>query len=201
MATRSYNSTVRKEAEAETLRRIVDATVQLHEEKGAMATTHADIAARAGVSVPTVYKHFPTRNALLPACMGKVGEHAPAIDPAAIMSAPDIDIRLALLVQAVHERYRYFHPWMRWTAADAPFLPELAEAAEAGRAELAMLVNMVLADIFPDRIPSTLLALTQVLLDYGTWQRLNQLLGEPEAAGRAATEALQLIVSSFTESE
>lgn len=201
MASRSYNSVIRKDAEVETLRRIVAATVQLHSEKGAMATTHAEIAERAGVSIPTVYKHFPTRNALLPACIGAVSKNAPVIEPALILAAPDFDTRLSLLVEAVYARYRYFHPWYRWTPADAPFLPELAEAVDAGSKQLELVTKAVLKDRFPGRIPSTVLALTLVLLDYCTWQRLDQLLGKPKAVNRAAIHALQLIVSPSNESE
>jgi AcrR family transcriptional regulator len=201
MAPRSYNSAIRKDAEAETLRRIVAATVELHAEKGAMATTHAEIAERAGVSVPTVYKHFPTRNALLPACVGEVASKAPAIDVETILTAPDFDTRLVLLVEAVYGRYRYFHPWIRWNPTDAPFLPEIADAANEASKQLELLAKAVLKDRFAGKVPSTVLALVLVLLDYCTWQRLDQLLGKPKAVNRAAIQALQLIVSSSNESE
>lgn len=198
---RPYNSALRKDAEAETIRRIVAATVQLHAEKGSVATTHADIAERAGVSVPTVYKHFPTRNALLPACIGEVSKEAPEIDPADIMAAPDIGTRLHRLTQAMYDRYRYFHPWLRWTAVDAPLMPEIAEATTAGEKQLEMLVRTVLADSVAKEIPEDVLALVQVLLDYPAWQRLNQLLATPEEVSRAAVHALQLIILPFYESE
>jgi AcrR family transcriptional regulator len=201
MAPRPYNSAIRKDAEAETIRRIVAATIQLHAEKGTMATSHADIAERAGVSVPTVYKYFPTRNSLLPACMGEVSKAAPEIDPAEIMAAPDIGTRLHRLTQAVYDRYRYFNPWIRWTAVDAPFMPEIAEAATAGQQQLEMLVRAVLADSVAKKIPEDVLALVLVLLDYPAWQRLNQLLAAPGDVSRAAVHALQLIVLPFYESE
>ncbi|HYD94970.1 MAG TPA: TetR/AcrR family transcriptional regulator [Noviherbaspirillum sp.] len=201
MAPRPYNSTVRKDAEAETLRRIIAATVALHAEKGAMATSHAEIAARAGVSVPTVYKHFPTRNDLLPHCIGEVAGAAPVLDREAILAAPDTGMRLACLVDALHARYQYFHPWSRWMAVDAPFLPELARIAEEGAQELESLVKAVLADLYPRGIPQAVLALAIVILDYGTWQQLHQRLGKPRAVSRAALLALQRIVSSSPESE
>ncbi len=201
MAPRPYNSAVRKEAEVETMRRIVAAAVELHAEKGAMATTHAEIAERAGVSVPTVYKHFPARNALLSACMGHVSKDAPAIDPDAILAAPDFDARLSLLVETVYDRYRYFHPWSRWSPVDAPFLPELANALGEGEKQLEQLVKAVLKDRFPRKIPSTVLALVLVLLDYATWSKLDRSLGKPKAVNRAAAQALRLVVSSFNESE
>ena len=201
MAPRPYNSTVRKDAEEETVRRIVAATVALHAEKGTMATTHAEIAERAGVSIPTVYKYFPTRNSLLPACIGEVARDAPHIDPARILTAPDIDTRLILLVDAVHDHYRYFHPWFRWTAIDAQYLPEIAEAVETGQQQLATLVKTVLADTVANEIPAEVLALTQVLLDYPAWQRLNELLGTPEAVNQATVHVLRLIIFPLYESE
>lgn len=201
MAPRPYNSAVRKDAETETIRRIVAATVQLHAEKGGMATTHADIAERAGVSVPTVYKYFPTRNALLPACMGEVEKDAPGMDPAQILIAPDLDARLCLLVEALYGRYRYFHPWLRWTAIDAQFLPEIAEAVNAGQRQLETLVQTVFADTVAGALPAHVSALAQMLLDYPAWQRLNELLGSPEEVDKAAVQVLQLIIFPLYESE
>ena len=58
----------RAAAVAQTKRRIVDATRELHTERGIAATSWDDIAARAGVGVGTVYRHFPTLDELVPAC-------------------------------------------------------------------------------------------------------------------------------------
>lgn len=201
MASRPYNSVIRRDAEAETLRRIVAATVQLHAEKGVMATTHAEIAERAGLSMPTVYKHFPTRNDLLPACIGEVTKDSPVVDSAVILAEPDFDKRISLLVEAVYARYRYFDPWYRWAPLDAPFLPELADTMNDASKQLELLTKAALKDRFSGRISATVLALALVLLDYGTWQRLDQLLRKPKAVNRAAIHALRLIVSTSIESE
>jgi len=45
-------------------RRIVDATMALHLEKGVVATSFDDIARKADVAVATVYRHFPTLHEL-----------------------------------------------------------------------------------------------------------------------------------------
>ena len=58
----------RAAAADETRRRIVDATHALHIEQGIAATSWDDIAARAGVGVGTVYRHFPSLDELIPAC-------------------------------------------------------------------------------------------------------------------------------------
>ena len=58
----------RAAAVARTRQRIVDATRELHGEQGIAATSWDDIAARAGVGVGTVYRHFPSLDELIPAC-------------------------------------------------------------------------------------------------------------------------------------
>lgn len=65
---RRYLSTRRTEAVQETRRKILQATLQLHGERGIMATSWEDIARAAGVSLATVYRHFPTLNELVGAC-------------------------------------------------------------------------------------------------------------------------------------
>ena len=58
----------RNEAAAATRRRILDATLRLHTVNGIFGTSWKDIAKEANVSVATVYSHFPTLDALVPAC-------------------------------------------------------------------------------------------------------------------------------------
>ncbi|HVO16399.1 MAG TPA: TetR/AcrR family transcriptional regulator [Alphaproteobacteria bacterium] len=52
----------------ETRRRIVEATHQLHNERSMAGTSMKDIAERAGVSIGTVYHHFPTYDDAVQAC-------------------------------------------------------------------------------------------------------------------------------------
>ena len=55
----------RASAVAQTRQRIIDAARELHGEQGISATSWDDIAARAGVGVGTVYRHFPTKEDLI----------------------------------------------------------------------------------------------------------------------------------------
>ena len=68
MSPRNYDMSKRAAAAAQTRQRIVDATRALHAEQGIAATSWDDIAARAGVGVGTVYRHFPSLDELVPAC-------------------------------------------------------------------------------------------------------------------------------------
>ena len=87
MTPRKYSMDKRKAAAEETRRRILEATLALHSEKGIFGTSWKDIAQRADVSVNTVYKHFPSLDELVPAC----GELMYAITrPPSLEDAPRI---------------------------------------------------------------------------------------------------------------
>src|SRR5919197_179186 len=62
---RPYRQKVRAERQADTRRRIVDAGVALHLERGPAQTSINAIAERAGVNRVTVYRHFPDARTLL----------------------------------------------------------------------------------------------------------------------------------------
>ena len=55
-------------AQRERRRRILEATMELHGANGILATSWEEIAESAGVSVGTVYRHFPTLDDLVLAC-------------------------------------------------------------------------------------------------------------------------------------
>src|SRR5918997_6556705 len=92
MSPRKYDMGRRAAAVEETRRRIVDATLELHAAQGIAATSWDEIAARAGVGVGTVYRHFPSLDELVPAC-GRVSMKLLALpdraDTAALFAGAD----------------------------------------------------------------------------------------------------------------
>jgi AcrR family transcriptional regulator len=64
---RSYNSTLRRQHQAATRKRIVEAVAAIVAEGRLLSFSVQDVADRAGVSYPSVYRHFPTRESLLEA--------------------------------------------------------------------------------------------------------------------------------------
>jgi AcrR family transcriptional regulator len=62
---RQYDSPLRREQAAATRRRILEAAQRLFEREGFSATTMAEIASEAGVSLKTVYLAFETKNGVL----------------------------------------------------------------------------------------------------------------------------------------
>src|SRR3982074_2627544 len=87
MSPRRYRLDRRAETAEETRRRIVQATQELHAQQGIYATSMTHIAERAGVSVGTVYHHFPTYQDAVSACARPTGREPPR-PPAEGLPAP-----------------------------------------------------------------------------------------------------------------
>lgn len=110
MGKRSYRMGKRAAARDATRERIVKATMALHDEKGVATTTFADIAERADVGAATVYRNFPTIDALVAACgMHVWQEMRPPIPdeaPAVFAGLTTRDERLTRLVETLDDFYR-----------------------------------------------------------------------------------------------
>src|SRR5262245_54877221 len=134
MSPRRYDRRLRQAAADEARRRIVEAAAGLHAERGGLGTSHAMIARKAGVSVPTVSKYFPTRDALIPACPGLGASRAPLhLDERLLEGLRRVPDRVAKLARSIFQLHEYFSPWLRWSEADSAGLPALREFLEAGR--------------------------------------------------------------------
>lgn len=72
--TRTYVSPLRDEQVRQTQERILDAVTELLADHRADEITTRQIADRAGVSAPTVYRHFPDRAALIEAVAARLTE-------------------------------------------------------------------------------------------------------------------------------
>ena len=183
MSPRAYDRKLRLAAAEEARRRIVEAAVALHATQGALATGHAQIAERAGVSVPTVYKYFPTRNDLIPACTRLVAGRAPlALDDRIFDGLARVPDRVRALARGLFRLHVYFAPWLRWVDGDAPGLPALQEFLEQGRQGRLRLLRLALTP--PGRRPpgESLVLLGHVLLEYPSWKVLT-------TAGKTSDEA------------
>lgn len=107
MTPRRYDLGKRADSVAETQRRIMEATIKLHNEQGVGATTLPQVARRADVALGTVYKHFPTVDALVTACGGRVMALIKPPGPeifAGIRAVPDRIDKLVHELFAMYER-------------------------------------------------------------------------------------------------
>ena len=171
--------TRRASAVAETRRRIIDATRELHTEQGIATTSWDDIAARAGVGVGTVYRHFRSPDELIPAC-GEISMQVVALpDPEgapALFDGVDAPAeRIERLVREAFAIYERGAPELRVIRTEPEAHLSVAEARDELEASLTALVDA--AGVTPaDR------AVVRAMLDLGTWQALrDQGLGPAEA--------------------
>jgi AcrR family transcriptional regulator len=135
---RKYSMERRSASLEETRDRIVEATMALHEEKGILATTMQEIAGRAGVSLGTVYRHFPTVDDLIPACGGRILELKPPPTPEVFASLEGAD-RLRALLSALYAHYEIARRPYEVGFAEAPHLPVLQALMEELQAYLRQL--------------------------------------------------------------
>lgn len=122
---RPYRLRERAKSQEETRRKIVEATMHLHEEIGPRATTISAIAERSGVQRLTVYRHFPDETAVFQACTAHWLALNPPPDPAAWSGIADPLARFAAAVSAFHS---YFSRTRRmWTMSfqDVALVPAL----------------------------------------------------------------------------
>jgi AcrR family transcriptional regulator len=168
MGKRAYNQSKRGDAADATRRKIVEATFALHAEQGIAATTMKQIAARAGVSVGSVYHHFPTYDDAIQACGGLVLEKAPPLDASIFADAKTAAARVAMLVSAQFAQYARL-PILEVARADRHTSPML----EAFLAEEARHRKELAAEaLAPLGAPAGATAMLAALVDIGVWRAL-----------------------------
>jgi AcrR family transcriptional regulator len=103
---RKYQLKRRAERQEETRRRIVEATVALHESVGGAGATISAIAERAGVERLTVYRHFPDERTLVTACTQHYWAQNPPPDPTPWHAITDPETRLRTGLAAIYAYHR-----------------------------------------------------------------------------------------------
>jgi AcrR family transcriptional regulator len=191
MSPRRYRLERRAETAAETRRRLVDATFALHAEQGIHATTMSHIAERAGVSVGTVYHHFPTYQDAVAACAQHVDESLPL--PAADIFAglTSMDARVRRLAQAIFGFYQRLPEYERVRAERWGMPPIEAYAAREDDNRLALTRDA----LRPFRVGARVLQVCSALLDVAVYGALTRAGMTP---GEAADEVSAVILARLT---
>ena len=192
MKTRAYNIETRRKQQAELKASIAAATVELHAAKGAVATSYADIASHAGVSLPTVYKHFPTMHELLQGCTSHVIGKAPQFPAEEILAAPDLPAAAELLVAATEQQHLHFEPWFTWR--EDRVLPFLAEVTDGFRKMQSAFVAKLLAQYLGKGVRREIVAAWESVLSFDLWHRLVRSHGLARAAARRVLVQMLLAV-------
>lgn len=184
MSPRRYRLGRRAETAEETRRRIVEATFQLHSEKGIGSTTLRDIAQRAGVAIGTVYNYFPQYDDVIVACGALSKQLAAPPTTAVLEPAKTADERIRLLVREVFAFYSRMPGFEHVRAERSDFEPIEAFCRE----EEAQRRALVEAAFRGMRAGRRVRALAFALLDFTTWQNLL-------ASGLSQTAAVEEVSS------
>ncbi len=187
---RRYDMSTRSAAAEETRRRILEATLELHTQKGIFGTSWQDIARHADVSVGTVYRHFPSLAELVPACgellFELTGPPSPQDATAVIGDEPDPVRRLELAASFLFAFYERAGKHIDSDARERE-LPEVREWEEYLRATVTAFVREALA---PRRLDARQLQLVSALFDFRTYDALRT---RGISAKRVARELGELI--------
>lgn len=161
---------------------VLDAAVALFAEHGDEVQM-ADVARAAGVGVGTIYRHFPTRRALIEAAAQR--RFAGILDYVRRTSLPDPDVRQALStflghVAEVHERGRALSAAIESVLGDTEprgeILSEFSDLGEEllarGRADGSVRADATVADLY-----MTVGAVAAVARGgFGDWRRFIELV-------------------------
>src|SRR5437588_11554889 len=187
MAPRAYRMTRRAAANAETRRRIVDAAIALHAQKGVLGTSWPDIAKRADVALGTVYRHFPSLDQLVPACTSENALRTKPPGPSILVGLTRPQERIGQFVQELFAFYGRTAPWTPRAGIDRHELPILDTILSRREAALKALVEETLG---PLRRRRHALEAGLALTDFGVWRSLTRSGLSTEAAARLITEML-----------
>lgn len=190
---RKYELKARAERQERTRRRIAKVAAGLHEKVGPAETTVAEIARRAGVSRLTVYKHFPDKEALYPACAAHHLAENPLPNFEAALAAKDPVDRLRSLLTTVYaDWYRGWRRMMRNLQRDRrsdkaldDYMRANSDAALAGLADAATAGFGLEAGR-----AASVTAMVRVALDFWTWDRLESEGLTDEEKAELMTEAV-----------
>lgn len=184
---RKYELKRRGAQMADTRRRIIEATVELHRTVGPVSTRINEIARRAGVRRVTVYSHFPDEAALLGACSAHWRSLHPVPDLEAWSAEADRHRRLRRGLAELYGWYRETEPMTANVLRDMEILPALKTIIEGGLGRyLGGVRQALLATVHPDEGRVTqAAAAVDLAVRFTSWQALSA-LGDIEAAAMMA---------------
>jgi AcrR family transcriptional regulator len=185
--TRTYQKKKRAEREAETGRRIVEATVALHTSIGPARTTISSIADKAGVQRHTVYAHFPNEATLFAACTSHWAMLHPFPPAESWEAVADSLERLGLALRDVWAWYADAESDLELFFRDADLVPAVGADMSRYADRLTTIADRLAADLGGT---TTVRAAIGHALAFETWRSLVRREGLTTAGAVAAMLAL-----------
>jgi AcrR family transcriptional regulator len=195
---RTYTLKARADRQADTRRRIVEATAGLHVEVGPARTTVAEIARRARVQRLTVYNHFPDERELLAACGDYWLAKHPPPDPSAVLAIEDPAERLRAVLRPLYRWYRKTAQANANMQRDRLVMPALDAVM---RIRMDQQFNSLADALAPGFVPGVhsakgLRAAIALALDFWAWRRLSQEALSDDAAADLMVDSVKASVAS-----
>src|SRR5262245_35310481 len=185
--TRTYTLKKRALSQAETRRRIAEATLELHSTVGPAATTISMIAEKAGVQRHTLYAHFPDEMSLFMACSGLAEERDPAPSAEPWRSIEDRDERLRTGLASIYAWYERNAQLLANVLRDAEVHAPTRNIGELRFGPFFAAYHEVLGTGLNTRQR----AMLHLALSFFTWRALVQEAGlKPAAALKAMVQAI-----------
>lgn len=184
MAHRPYNMRKRARTVAQTRQRLVEATFELHTERGIAATTMQQIAERADVSIGTAYHHFSTYDDAIRACGAYTQERYRPPGPEAFTAEPLPEGRLAALAQAYFAFFERL-PVLEHVRRDQAVLPVLRDFVTGEEAHRRHMVGLALG---PDSKDKAIADLIAALIDLPMLNALKRMGHDAPSAAQLVTD-------------
>lgn len=196
--TRRYRMGKRKEEIEETRRRIVEATVELHETVGPAATTISAVADRAGVQRSTVYRHFEDEEALFGACTSHWLARHPWPRTDGWREEADPEQRLRKALGELYDYYDRNRGMLSNSYRDITVMPPfVGEMMRATVAEIHVALAEAWEALIPDEWRDRVIA---HVIDFRTFQTLDESGASPSEAAELMTAMVSGLVSSTSAS-
>ncbi len=168
---RPYRMSRRADLVDQTRQRITEAAAHLHTTVGPANTSIAAIAAGAGVTRLTVYRHFADLDVLFQACRAHWRAQNPPPDALAWAETPGLEARVRLALTQLYAWYREHAEELFPIYRDLTASP--LSSQEATRNDIRRLGDLLLAGDAPDGDPGRQMrAIARHLVDYRTWRSL-----------------------------
>lgn len=177
----------------QTRQRITEAAVRLHTTVGPSATSMSAVAEEAGVTRLTLYRHFPSKDALFGACMSHWRSLHPPPDPVAWHEIAALEDRAR---RALSDLYRWYgangddlYPIYR----DAAYTPESNQRARQATSD--RMITAVLGDTEASGgARRRVRAVLGHVMSFWTWRSL--VVDQSLATHEAAAMALGFVLSA-----
>ena len=180
---RKYELGKRAVQRAETRRRIIDAALELYQERGVSATTMLDVARRADVAPGTVANHFGSAAALATEVAGEILGQLRMPTPDIFDGVVGLRDRVQLLVREMAAFFDRSDPWYRASQREGPGVSFWADAEASYYRQLDALVRTALGPLSSDDDAAAV-----VMTVFGRW-----VIGSLQEAGRTSDEAVSLV--------